>query len=80
MGKDNLKNETANSTNTVLGEGFIPKVYIGICKKSPFGKSNINKVWVECQDGFFRSHHSDVVLCKEEMLADEKNNWVKRVL
>ena len=80
MNESNNNNETANGTKPVLGEGFIPKVYIGICKKSPFGKSNINKVWVECEDGHFRSHHSNVVLCKEEMIADEKHNWVRRVL
>ena len=72
--------EQSNNANVLLGEGFVPKIYIGICKKSPYGKSNLNHVWVECSDGHFRSHSSNVVLCKAEMLADEKHNWVKRVL
>lgn len=59
---------------------FIPKIYIGICKKSPYGKTNLNHVWVECLDGHFRSFSSNVVLCKEEIESDEKRNWLKRVL
>jgi hypothetical protein len=57
----------------------LPRVYVGICKKSSQGNSNFNKVFTECEDGLFRSVDSRIAITKDEIESDEKNGFVKRV-
>lgn len=58
----------------------LPKIYFGICEKSKQGNSNINKYWVECDDGNYRSETSNVILCQNQVDADVKKGYLKQVL
>ena len=54
-------------------------VYIGIKEKTVNSNGNINEVWVECKDGFFRCPSSCLILTDEEILSDLKNKFIKKI-
>ena len=56
-----------------------PKIYLGTCKRSAQGYTNINSYWVQCEDGLYRSKSSTVELTQEQIESDVKQGYLKRI-
>lgn len=56
-----------------------PKIYLGVCKKSVKGNTNLNSYWVQSPDGLYRSNTSDIILCQEQVNADVKQGYLKEI-
>jgi len=56
------------------------KKYIGICEKSPAGGTNIDDIWVECNDSYFRCEtRASKRMSKYEISLDVSNGYLKEI-